>query len=198
MVRPQPPMRSDSRKRRPSHLPLCDSMLRLSVGGNPLPAAALRCLRTHLGIPVNPKSVSARRTVAVGCCDLIAPRGGGLSRAIRLYRVGDEDAGTQQAQQGGCFKHGTYSLAQCAEVQAEMARGKGEGETNQAPRQDHIETRSADGDFAGWRFARVRSWSWLPTISGCDASLPNGPCNIRDRAGSGLLTWSASLIHWCR
>jgi len=29
-------------------------------------------------------------------------------------------------------------------------------------------------------------------ISGCDASLPGEPCNIRDRATQGLQTWCAS------
>jgi hypothetical protein len=31
-----------------------------------------------------------------------------------------------------------------------------------------------------------------PEISGCDASLPSGLCNIRDKAGQELPTWCAS------
>jgi len=32
-----------------------------------------------------------------------------LSGAVRFDRVGEEDAGAQQAKQGGCVKHGTLN-----------------------------------------------------------------------------------------
>jgi hypothetical protein len=54
--------------------------------------------------------------------------------------MGQENAGTQQAKQGRCFKHGGYSQTQVAEIQAEMGSAKGESQAEQAPKQDHAET----------------------------------------------------------
>jgi hypothetical protein len=54
-----------------------------------------------------------------------------------------EDRGAHQAKQGRCFEHGTnsltevYSLIQGAEIQAEMGGGEGNGDSDEAPQQNH-------------------------------------------------------------
>lgn len=54
----------------------------------------------------------------------------------------EENAGAQEAKQGGCFKHGVYSQTEVAEIQAEMGSSEGESQAQQAPQQDHAK--------AGW------------------------------------------------
>src|SRR5690349_19834679 len=113
MVRPQPPMRSDSRGRRPSHLPLGE----FNSG----------CL---LAAPRYRSTSDSRDLIQVNLKSAVSSIAGGellrlppgptwerlLSLAIGFDCVGDENAGAQQAKQSCCFEHGVYSRTEGAEI----------------------------------------------------------------------------------
>jgi hypothetical protein len=72
--------------------------------------------------------------------------GRALFGAICLDRMNQENRGAHQAKQGGCFEHGTnsltgvYALIQGAEIEAEMGGGEGNGDSDEAPQQEHAKT----------------------------------------------------------
>jgi hypothetical protein len=106
--------------------------------------------------------------------------------------VGEENAGAQQAKQGRCFEHGVYSRTEGTEIEAEMGSSKRESEAKQAPQQDHTEAGYADRCRADAALNECRHGFRSPMINGYGAFLPGAPGNIPDKAGQGLLTWSAS------
>ena len=70
-----------------------------------------------------------------------------------------------------------------------MGGGKGKRDADEAPQQNHAKPGSVSRKLAKGGLNECSHNCFPSEISGCGASLPDGPCSTRDRAGQGLLTW---------